>query len=82
LVDWLYSFVAKKGPKKLKELAPHRRNNNMKQPVLSELPGTKPLTKEYTWRDPWLQSHMYQRMALLDINGKRDSVLRRLDTLV
>jgi hypothetical protein len=22
-----------------------------------ELPGTKPPTKEYTWRDPWLQ-HM------------------------
>jgi len=23
-----------------------------------ELPGTKPPTNEYTWRDPWLQSHM------------------------
>jgi hypothetical protein len=23
-----------------------------------ELPGTKPPTKEYTWRDPWLQPHM------------------------
>ena len=23
-----------------------------------ELPGTKPSTKEYTWRDPWLQMHM------------------------
>ena len=23
-----------------------------------ELPGTKPPTKEYTWRDPWLQLHM------------------------
>jgi hypothetical protein len=24
--------------------------NNMKQPVLPELPGTKPPAKEYTWR--------------------------------
>jgi hypothetical protein len=23
-----------------------------------ELQGTKPPTKEYTWRDPWLQPHM------------------------
>jgi hypothetical protein len=23
-----------------------------------ELPGTKPPTKEYTWRDPWLQPHI------------------------
>ena len=23
-----------------------------------ELPGTGPPTKEYTWRDPWLQLHM------------------------
>jgi hypothetical protein len=22
------------------------------------LPGTKPPTKEYTWRHPWLQLHM------------------------
>ena len=43
----------------------------MNQPVPSELPGTKPPTKEYTRRDPWLQPHMYQRMALWDINGRR-----------
>jgi hypothetical protein len=24
-----------------------------------ELPGTKPPTKEYTWRDPWLQLQAY-----------------------
>jgi hypothetical protein len=24
----------------------------------AELPGTKPSTKEYTWRDSWLQPHM------------------------
>jgi hypothetical protein len=24
----------------------------------SKLPGTKPATKVYTWRDPWLQPHM------------------------
>jgi hypothetical protein len=26
-----------------------------KQPRTPELPGTKPPTKEYTWRDLWLQ---------------------------
>ena len=36
-----------------------------------ELPGTKPPTKEYTWRDPWLQPHMWQRMAWLDISARR-----------
>ena len=25
----------------------------MNQAVYPELPGTKPPTKEYTWRDPW-----------------------------
>jgi hypothetical protein len=24
----------------------------------SEFPGTKPLTKQYTWRDPWLQLYI------------------------
>jgi hypothetical protein len=28
------------------------------QPEPPELPGTKPPTKEYTWRDSWLQLHM------------------------
>jgi hypothetical protein len=49
---------------------PHRRNNNINQPVPSEFSGTKPPTKEYKWRDPWLQLHMYQRMALFVINGR------------
>ena len=30
-----------------------------------KLSGTGPPAKEYTWRDPWLWSHMWQRMALL-----------------
>jgi hypothetical protein len=47
-----------KGPKELKGLEPHRRNNNMNQPVPPELPETKPLTKEYTWRDSRLQPQM------------------------
>jgi hypothetical protein len=47
-----------KGPKDLKGFEPHKRNNNMNQPVPSEQPGTKTPTKEYTWRDPWLQPHM------------------------
>jgi hypothetical protein len=43
----------------------------MNQPVPPELPGTKPPTKKYTWRDSWLQPNIYQRMALLVINGRR-----------
>jgi hypothetical protein len=38
-----------KGPKELMGLQPHRRNNNMSQPVPPELNGTKSPTKEYTW---------------------------------
>jgi hypothetical protein len=41
-----------KVPKELRGLQPHRRNNNMNQPVPPELPGTKPPYKEYAWRDP------------------------------
>jgi hypothetical protein len=29
----------------------HKKNNNIKQLYLPELPETKLLTKEYTWRD-------------------------------
>jgi hypothetical protein len=47
-----------KGLKELKGFATHRKNSNISQPDLPELPGTKPPTKEYTWRDPWLQLHM------------------------
>jgi hypothetical protein len=35
-----------------------------------ELQGTGLPTKEYTWRDQWLWSHMWQRMALLDVSGR------------
>jgi hypothetical protein len=33
--------------------------------------GTKPTTKENTWVGPCHQLHMYQRIALPDINGSR-----------
>jgi hypothetical protein len=36
----------------------HRKNNNINQPDLPELPGTKPPTKKYTWRNPWFQLHV------------------------
>jgi hypothetical protein len=39
------------------------------QPDHPELPGTKPPTKEYTWKDSWLQLHMWQRVVLSGING-------------
>jgi hypothetical protein len=41
-------------------LQPHKKNN-INQP---ELPGSKLPTKEYTWRDPWFQLYMQQRMDL------------------
>jgi hypothetical protein len=41
-----------RGLKELKGLQPCRMNNNINQPEPSELAGTKPPTKEYTWRDP------------------------------
>jgi hypothetical protein len=47
-----------KGLKDLKGFATHRKNNNINQPVLPALPGTKPPTKEYTWRDLCLQPHI------------------------
>ena len=43
----------------------------MNLPVYPELPGTKPLTKEHTWWDSWLQLHMQQRMAYLVISRRR-----------
>ena len=52
-------------------MQPNRKNNNINQSDTPELPGTKPPTKEYTERDLWLQPHMYQRMVLLGINGRK-----------
>jgi hypothetical protein len=43
----------------------------MKQPVSPEFPGTKPPTKEYTWRNSKLQLLMKQRMVLWDISERR-----------
>jgi len=54
-------------------LQTHRKNNNINQPDPLELPGTKPLTNEFTWSDPWLQPYMQHRMALSRINGKKTS---------
>jgi hypothetical protein len=39
-------------------LQPHWKNNSIDKPDTPDLPGTKPPTKEYTKRDPWLQLHM------------------------
>ena len=50
-----------KGPKVLTGFVADRRNNmnnNINQPVPTELSGSKPPTKEYTWRDTWLQPHL------------------------
>jgi hypothetical protein len=47
------------GLTKLKGFGPHMKNNNINQSEPTpRAPRTKPPTKEYTWRDPWLQMHM------------------------
>jgi hypothetical protein len=56
----------------LRRFPTHRKKNNINQPEPPELLGTKPPTNGYTWRDPWLQQHMKQRMTLSDISGRRD----------
>ena len=40
---------------------------------LLEILDTGTPSKEYKWRDPWLWPHMWQRMVLLGISGKRGS---------
>jgi hypothetical protein len=41
-----------KGLKELKVFAFHRKNINVNEPELLDVPGTKPPRKEYTWREP------------------------------
>jgi hypothetical protein len=41
-----------RGLKELKWFATPSKNNNINHPDPQDLPGTKPPTKEYTWRDP------------------------------
>lgn len=52
------------------ELQPHWKNNTVwpDHPVLTK---SRPPTKEYTWRNPWLQIHRSQRMTLPNSNGRR-----------
>ena len=40
------------GPKEVKMFAYPKQYNNINQPEHPKIPGTKPLTKEYTWCDP------------------------------
>ena len=47
-----------KGPKELKGFAGPKEEQQYEITRPTELPGTKQPTKEYTWRDPWLQLHM------------------------
>jgi len=56
-----------KGLKELEVLQPHKDNNTNQTGLL----GTKPPSKGYTWINPCLQLHMYQRMALWGTNGRR-----------
>ena len=47
-----------KGLKELKEFATPWEEQQYQPTKLPELPRSKQPTKEYTWRDPWLQPHM------------------------
>jgi hypothetical protein len=69
--------------KELKGFATHRKNNNIKQPNTPKLPGTKPPTKEYTWRDLGLQLYYVDEDVLVRHQWEeRPLVLRRLDAPV
>jgi hypothetical protein len=46
-----------KGLYELKGFATHKKNN-INQLDHPKLPGTKPPTQEYTWRNSWLQLHI------------------------
>lgn len=48
----------KKGLKELKEFGTPQEEKYINNPDTQELPETKPTTREYTWRAPWLQPHM------------------------
>jgi hypothetical protein len=60
-----------KGLEELRGFAALWREQQCQQARSPKLPGTGPPIKEYTWRDPWRWLHMWQRMALLDISGRR-----------
>jgi hypothetical protein len=51
---WILTKIRmfKQGLKELKGFAIHRKNNNINQPDAQELPGNKPPTRMYTWKDP------------------------------
>ena len=50
--------------KKLKDLTGFQPNAWSTGHTPSKLLETGPPNKDYTWRDPWLQLHMWQRIAL------------------
>jgi hypothetical protein len=60
-----------KGLKELRGFEAPWRSNSVSKPDPLDLPGTGPPTNEYTWSDPWRWPHMWERMALLDISGRR-----------
>ena len=52
-------------------LQPYGGSNRVNRTDPQELLGTGPPTKEYIWTNPWSWPHMWQRMALLSISGRR-----------
>ena len=60
-----------KGLKEPNMFAPHRKNNNIYQPD-TQISRELDHQPKNTWRNPWIQLHMLQRMTLLDISGRID----------
>ena len=52
-------------------LQPHGGIKSINRPDPLEFLGTGPPIKEYTWSNRWCWLHMWQRMVLLDISGRR-----------
>ena len=73
-----YKEELRKYPRRWRALKTYRRNYNMNQPVPPEFPGTKPPTKEYIWRDPWLQQHIAEDGLVGYQREERPLDLRRL----
>ena len=68
-----------KGLKELKGFATHRRSNNIKKPdpppTTPGLPGTKPPSKEYTWRESMTLATYVAEDGLVDHQWEKKSLV-------
>jgi hypothetical protein len=59
-----------KGLKELRGFAISWREQQCQLARPPDLLEIGPPIKEDSWRDPWLQPHMWQSLALMDISGR------------